>query len=126
MKIILAAPLFLGYLFPLRPKRGAECPPKILGLRNTSAACHKKSNAGSQRSAPRVQPSAAQHLFSTYYPRGSTQYITLHFEYFSCQNRTAICTKAGCPASNLCLDRRAVSNFVELSHYRVDVTKLRT
>ena len=39
---------------------------------------------------------AADHSFADYFRRGGRTLILLHFEHFSCPNRGAICTAAGC------------------------------
>jgi hypothetical protein len=39
---------------------------------------------------------AAEHSFASYFQRGTTKLIGLHFEHLSCPNRTAICSAAGC------------------------------
>jgi hypothetical protein len=39
---------------------------------------------------------AAEHSFASYFQRGTTKLIGLHFEHFSCPNRAAVCTAAGC------------------------------
>jgi hypothetical protein len=39
---------------------------------------------------------AADHSFADYFQRGGRTLILLHFEHFSCPNRGAICTAAGC------------------------------
>jgi hypothetical protein len=39
---------------------------------------------------------AAQHSFATYFQRGTTKLIGLHFEHLSCLNRAAICSASDC------------------------------